>query len=188
MPVGLNCRRAQGGRLPRQGAGRPRCRRWNWMTAECLSESAPCTYLEGLHPAPNLMGEGFDDAPSSKCTTAAWSGTGCCRSRQRRAPHHPGAGGLEQPPQFPEFGHARAPGCANRRAGWTIYAGRAAWIAGEALHHCRHHGVLCPRIRQTDKIQPRRRVLPPCRPGATGWRSGPARRRGERGRWCHDKC
>ena len=67
---------------------------------------AICTYLEGLHPQPNLMGDGFEERAFIEMADrrvelhllagiANWV---------RHA--HPGLAGLEQP-QFPDFGHAQ---------------------------------------------------------------------------------
>ena len=72
-----------------------------------LSETrAICSYLEGLHPEPNLMGEGFDERAFIEMhdRRVEWYWllpiANCVRHT------HPGLAALEQP-QFPDFGHAQ---------------------------------------------------------------------------------
>lgn len=67
---------------------------------------AICSYLEGLYPEPNLMGESFEDRAFIEMTDRRMElylfGTiaNCIRHT------HPGLAPLEQP-QFPDFGHSQ---------------------------------------------------------------------------------
>lgn len=69
-----------------------------------LSETrAICTYLEGLYPEPNLMGDGFDDRAfiemaDRRIELHLFAGFANCIRHT-----HPGLAALEQP-QFAEFG------------------------------------------------------------------------------------
>jgi glutathione S-transferase len=69
-----------------------------------LSETrAICTYLEGLYPEPNLMGDGFDDRAfiemaDRRVELHLFSGIANCVRHT-----HPGLAALEQP-QFADFG------------------------------------------------------------------------------------
>ncbi|CAN7280121.1 glutathione S-transferase family protein [Pseudoduganella sp. LjRoot289] len=69
-----------------------------------LSETrAICSYLEGLHPAPNLMGEGFEEhafieMADRRVELHLFAGIANCVRHT-----HPGLAALEQP-QFPEYG------------------------------------------------------------------------------------
>ncbi|MBS0502182.1 MAG: glutathione S-transferase family protein [Burkholderiaceae bacterium] len=72
-----------------------------------LSETrAICSYLEGLHPQPNLMGEGFDERAFIEMhdRRVEWYWllpiAHCVRHT------HPGLAALEQP-QFPDFGQSQ---------------------------------------------------------------------------------
>ena len=67
---------------------------------------AICTYLEGLYPAPNLMGEGFEERAfiemaDRRVELQLFMGIANCVRHT-----HPGLAPLEQP-QFPEFGAAQ---------------------------------------------------------------------------------
>jgi len=73
----------------------------------CLSESrAICTYLEGLHPQPNLMGEGFEERAfierADRQVELYFFGAvaNCIRHT------HPGLAPLEGR-QFPEYGQSQ---------------------------------------------------------------------------------
>jgi len=64
---------------------------------------AICTYLEGLHPQPNLMGEGFEERAfiemmDRRCELQLFLRIANCIRHS-----HPGLAALEQP-QFAEFG------------------------------------------------------------------------------------
>ena len=96
-----------------------------------LSETrAICSYLEGLHPAPNLMGEGFEERAFIEMhdRRVEWYWllpiANCVRHT------HPGLAALEQP-QFPDFGHAQG-AKVGESARWlddTLAA--QPWVAGE---------------------------------------------------------
>ncbi len=96
-----------------------------------LSETrAICSYLEGLHPAPNLMGEGFEERAFIEMhdRRVEWYWllpiANCVRHT------HPGLAALEQP-QFPDFGHAQ--GAKVRESARWLDDTLAAqpWVAGE---------------------------------------------------------
>ena len=73
-----------------------------------LSETrAICSYLEGLHPAPNLMGEGFEERAFIEMhdRRVEWYWLLPIANGVRHT--HPGLAALEQP-QFPEFGQSQA--------------------------------------------------------------------------------
>ena len=97
----------------------------------CLSETrAICTYLEGLHPAPNLMGEGFDERAFIEMhdRRVEWYWllpiANCVRHT------HPGLAALEQP-QFPDFGRSQGQKV-RESARWLDEAlARQPWVAGE---------------------------------------------------------
>jgi glutathione S-transferase len=81
---------------------------------------AICSYLEGLHPLPNLMGEGFEERAfiemaDRRVELQLFMGIANCVRHT-----HPGLAVLEQP-QFPEFGAAQ--GAKMREA--------ARWLDGE---------------------------------------------------------
>ncbi|MET0858952.1 MAG: glutathione S-transferase family protein [Telluria sp.] len=64
---------------------------------------AICTYIEGMHPEPNLMGEGFEERAfiemaDRRAELHLFAGIANCVRHT-----HPGLAVLEQP-QFPEFG------------------------------------------------------------------------------------
>ena len=96
-----------------------------------LSETrAICSYLEGLHPSPNLMGEGFEERAFIEMhdRRVEWYWllpiANCVRHT------HPGLAALEQP-QFADFGHAQG-GKLRESARWldeTLQ--QQPWIAGE---------------------------------------------------------
>ena len=67
---------------------------------------AICSYLEGLHPAPNLMGEGFEERAFVEMhdRRAEWYWLLPIANAVRHT--HPGLAALEQP-QFPDFGHSQ---------------------------------------------------------------------------------
>lgn len=73
----------------------------------CLSESrAICSWLEGVHPQPNLMGEGFDERAFIEMADRQvelylfGAIANCIRHT------HPGLAALEQP-QFADYGQAQ---------------------------------------------------------------------------------
>ena len=91
---------------------------------------AICSYLEGLHPQPNLMGEGYDEHAfiemADRRLELYFLGTiaNCIRHT------HPGLAPLEQP-QFPDFGRSQGEKLRGVAA-WLDreLAGRP-WMAGE---------------------------------------------------------
>ena len=96
-----------------------------------LSETrAICSYLEGLHPAPNLMGEDFEERAFIEMhdRRVEWYWllpiANCVRHT------HPGLAALEQP-QSPDFGHAQ--GAKVRESARWLDDPLAAqpWVAGE---------------------------------------------------------
>lgn len=67
---------------------------------------AICSYLEGIYPEPNLMGEGFEERAfiemaDRRIELHVFAGIANCVRHT-----HPGLAALEQP-QFPEFGAAQ---------------------------------------------------------------------------------
>ncbi|MEZ5606529.1 MAG: glutathione S-transferase family protein [Burkholderiaceae bacterium] len=95
-----------------------------------LSETrAICSYLEGLHPEPNLMGEDFEERAFIEMhdRRVEWYWllpiANCIRHT------HPGLAALEQP-QFPDFGHAQGTKVRDS-ARWLDEAlQQQPWIAG----------------------------------------------------------
>ena len=97
----------------------------------CLSETrAICTYLEGLHPAPNLMGEGFDERAFIEMhdRRVEWYWLLPIANGVRHT--HPGLAALEQP-QFPEFGQSQAVKVRESARWLDDTLAVQPWIAGE---------------------------------------------------------
>ena len=91
---------------------------------------AICTWLEGLHPEPNLMGDGFDERAFIEMhdRRAEWYWLLPIGNAIRHT--HPGLAPLEQP-QFADFGEAQARKV-RESARWLDEAlARAPWVAGE---------------------------------------------------------
>jgi len=93
---------------------------------------AICTYLEGLHPRPNLMGEGFEERAfiemmDRRCELQLFLRIANCIRHS-----HPGLAVLEQP-QFADFGASQ--GQKVRDAARWLEGVLAAqpWVAGERL-------------------------------------------------------
>jgi glutathione S-transferase len=115
---------------------------------------AICTYLEGMYPETNLMGEGFEERAfiemaDRRAELHLFAGIANCVRHT-----HPGLAMLEQP-QFPEFGASQ--GEKMREA--------ARWLDGELanqpirggtpFYRGRYHGVLRARIRaRADEVPP----------------------------------
>lgn len=93
---------------------------------------AICTYLEGLHPQPNLMGEGFEERAfiemmDRRCELQLFLRIANCIRHS-----HPGLAPLEQP-QFAEFGASQGRKV-RETARWLdgVLAAQP-WVAGERL-------------------------------------------------------
>jgi glutathione S-transferase len=91
---------------------------------------AICTYMEGLHPEPNLMGE--DSAERAFIEMAdrrmEWYVMLPIANWVRHT--HPGLAPLEQP-QFPEFGQSQAQKLRETAAWLDGVLQRQPWVAGE---------------------------------------------------------
>jgi glutathione S-transferase len=107
----------------------------------CCETRAICTYLEGLHPEPNLMGEGLrgarlhrDGTAAASCSCSCASPTACATRirRWRRWSSRSSAISARRRPT--RCGHGAL-------AGWG--AGAPALCGGRAVYDCRHHGLLC---------------------------------------------
>ena len=97
----------------------------------CLSESrAICSYLEGLHPAPNLMGTSFEERAFIEMADRQvelhffFLVANCIRHT------HPGLAVLEQP-QFADFGRAQGDKVLEAARVLDEQLGRHPWLAGE---------------------------------------------------------
>lgn len=96
-----------------------------------LSETrAICTYLEGLHPEPNLMGRdaserAFIEMADRRMELHLMLETALCVRHT-----HPGLAALEQP-QFPEFGAAQGVRMRTTARWLDGELGRQAYVAGE---------------------------------------------------------
>jgi glutathione S-transferase len=91
---------------------------------------AICTYLEGVHPEPNLMGEGaeeraFIEMADRRAELVLFSGIANCVRHT-----HPGLAPLEQP-QFADFGHSQGQKVRQVAAWFDLLLQRQPWIAGE---------------------------------------------------------
>ncbi|WP_342113173.1 glutathione S-transferase family protein [Pseudoduganella sp. OTU4001] len=91
---------------------------------------AICTYLEGLHPAPNLMGEGHEERAFIEMADRRMElhlfaiAANCIRHS------HPGFASLENP-QFPDFGTSQG-GKFRENAQWLDgVLSRQAYVAGD---------------------------------------------------------
>ncbi len=96
-----------------------------------LSETrAICTYLEGLRPQPNLMGEGFEERAFIEMADRQVEHylfqqiANCVRHT------HPALAPLEQP-QFPEFGKTQGEKMLDTVRWLDELLARQAWVAGE---------------------------------------------------------
>ncbi|WP_220809561.1 glutathione S-transferase family protein [Noviherbaspirillum aridicola] len=96
----------------------------------CLAESrAICTYLEGLHPAPNLMGESVEERAFIEMADRQvelhffFLVANCIRHT------HPGLAVLEQP-QFADFGRAQGDRVLEAARVLDEQLARHAWLAG----------------------------------------------------------
>jgi glutathione S-transferase len=89
---------------------------------------AICTYLEGLHPQPNLMGEGFDERAfiemaDRRIELYLFGAIGNCVRHT-----HPGLAHLEQ---FPDFGAAQAVKMRETALWLDKVLARTPFVAGE---------------------------------------------------------
>ncbi len=91
---------------------------------------AICTYLEGLYPEPNLMGNSFEERAFIEMAdrrVELYLFGGIANVVRHT---HPGLAPLEQP-QFPEFGHAQVQKVHEVAAWFNQVLERQPWIAGE---------------------------------------------------------
>lgn len=96
-----------------------------------LSESrAICTYLEGLHPEPDLMGRTAEERAFIEMVDrqVEWSITLPLAQAIRH--QHPGLAVLEQP-QFPEFGASQQAKALDTLRWLDAQLQRQPWVAGE---------------------------------------------------------
>jgi glutathione S-transferase len=98
-----------------------------------LSETrAICTYLEGLHPQPNLMGEGFEERAfiemmDRRCELQLFLRIANCIRHS-----HPGLAALEQP-QFADFGASQGQKMRESARWLDGVLGAQPWVAGERI-------------------------------------------------------
>jgi len=91
---------------------------------------AICTYMEGLHPEPNLMGHSAEERAFIEMADrrVEWhlmlAAANCIRHT------HPGLATLEQP-QFPDFGHAQASKFHEAAAWLDEELKKQPWVAGQ---------------------------------------------------------
>jgi glutathione S-transferase len=96
----------------------------------CLAESrAICTYLEGLHPEPNLMGvdtveRAFIEMADRQAEFFLLATVANCVRHT-----HPGLAALEQP-QFPDFGAAQGKKLLDIARTYDVLLADRPWIAG----------------------------------------------------------
>jgi glutathione S-transferase len=95
-----------------------------------LSESrAICTYLEGLHPEPNLMGSSFEERAFIEMADRHIEWTLFLGFATAIRHTHPGLAGLEQP-QFPDFGRAQGEKTLALARSFDQQLQQQAWMAG----------------------------------------------------------
>jgi glutathione S-transferase len=96
-----------------------------------LAESrAICTYLEGLHPEPNLMGEGFEERAfiemaDRRAEMHLLLGIANCVRHT-----HPGLAGIEQP-QFADFGKSQGEKLGEYTAWFDSLLAKQPYMAGQ---------------------------------------------------------
>ena len=91
---------------------------------------AICTYLEGMHPEPNLMGVGAEERAFIEMAdrrVELYLLAGIANTVRHT---HPGLAPLEQP-QFPEFGQAQALKVREVAAWFDQLLTQQAWVAGD---------------------------------------------------------
>jgi glutathione S-transferase len=96
-----------------------------------LSETrAICTYLEGLQPAPNLMGEGFEERAFIEMADRRMELSLCLPIFQAARHTHPALAVLEQP-QFKDFGVSQGEKLREIARWLDRELGRHPYVAGE---------------------------------------------------------
>jgi len=97
----------------------------------CLAESrAICSYLEHLHPEPNLMGRGPEERAFVEMTDRQVELFLLGSIAQAVRHTHPGLAPLEQP-QFPDFGAAQGQKMLEYAAAFDRALGSRPWFAGD---------------------------------------------------------
>jgi glutathione S-transferase len=96
-----------------------------------LSETrAICTYLEGLQPAPNLMGEGFDERAFIEMADRRMELSLCIPIFMAARHTHPALAVLEQP-QFKDFGASQGEKLRDIARWLDAELARHPYVAGE---------------------------------------------------------
>ena len=138
-----------------------------------LTESrAICGYLEALHPEPNLMGAD----PLERAKIEMWDRrveltyfmqiAGWFRNS------HPAMAELEKP-QNPEWAATSSERAKKVAKFFDRRLGESPYVAGDPLHHRRHHAPRLDGLRQAGQVQAVGRARQPQRMARTGF--GPAR-------------
>ena len=120
---------------------------------------AICTYLEGLHPEPNLMGKDFEERAFIEMAdrrAELYLLAGIANTVRHT---HPGLAPLEQP-QFPDFGQSQAQKV-REVAGWFDHMlERQPWIAGERFTIADITAFCAIEFARLMKFQPGREGMP----------------------------
>lgn len=90
---------------------------------------AICTYLEGLYPEPNLMGETFEERAFIEMADRRVEFYLLAGIANTVRHTHPGLAVLEQP-QFPDFGHSQAQKMRDVAQWFDQLLERQPWMAG----------------------------------------------------------
>lgn len=93
---------------------------------------AICTYLEGLHPEPNLMGRGFEERAFIEMADRRVEWHLLARIAHCVRHTHPGLAALEQP-QFATFGESEGRKVRDAARWFDQHLAQQAWMAGERL-------------------------------------------------------
>lgn len=91
---------------------------------------AICTYLEGLHPDPNLMGATFEERAFIEMADRRVEFYLLAGIANTVRHTHPGLAVLEQP-QFPDFGHSQAQKMREVAQWFDQVLERQPWMAGQ---------------------------------------------------------
>ena len=91
---------------------------------------AICTYLEGLYPEPNLMGEGFEERAFIEMADRRAELYLFAAIANSVRHTHPGLASLEQP-QFPEFGASQAEKMRTAARWLDSELGKQPYVAGQ---------------------------------------------------------